>query len=94
VTGAAAGTIAATYIAATPLPVVTTNTLELRLAARYALSKEAGLRVGYRYQRMSSTDWAYDGMQFGGLAGVLPSNEVAPNYKVHTFSVAYSYAFR
>lgn len=93
VTGAPAGTVAAYYIAAQSLPVVVTNTIDLKLAGRYALSKQAALRVGYRYQHMSSSDWSFDGLGVGGLAGVLPTNEVAPSYSVHTVTVAYLYSF-
>jgi hypothetical protein len=42
---------------------------------------------------MSSSDWSYDGLQFGGLSGVLPTNELAPKYSVHTFVVSYIYTF-
>lgn len=94
VAGAPAGTIAAFYIPATSLPVVTTNTTELKLSTKYALNKESAVRVGYIYQYMKSSDWMYEGMQFGGLAGVLPTNEQAPNYTVHTIVVTYLYTFR
>ena len=85
---------AAYYISATPLPVVTTDTVEVKIAGRYALTKDSAVRVGYRYQHMTSTDWSLDGLQIGGLAGVLPTNETAPNYTVHTVSVSYQYSFR
>ena len=94
VTGAPAGTVAAYFIAASALPEVTTNTVDLKLAGRYTLSPSSAVRVGYRYQHMTSTDWAYDGLQYGGLAGVLPTNEFAPSYTVHTISVSYLYTFR
>jgi hypothetical protein len=94
VAGAPAGTVAAFYVPATALPVVTTNTVDLKLAGKYALNKDSAVRVGYRFQHMSSTDWAYDGLQFGGLSGVLPTNQVAPSYNVHTIMVSYLYMFR
>jgi len=94
VAGAPAGTVAAYYIAAQALPVVTTTTWDLNLSGKYALDKNAALRLGYRYQYMKSNDWSYDGMQPGGLSGVLPSYEQAPNFKVQTLSVAYLYSFR
>jgi MtrB/PioB family decaheme-associated outer membrane protein len=94
VAGAPAGTVAAFYIAATPLPDVTTKTVELRAGARYRLDEKRSVRVGYLYQHMRASDWAYDGLQTGGLAGVLPTFEQAPTYTVHTVSVAYLYSFR
>ena len=50
--------------------------------------------MGYTYQRLSSNDWIYDGMQLGGLAGVLPTLEQAPAYRVNTFTLSFIYAFR
>ncbi|WP_395700027.1 MtrB/PioB family decaheme-associated outer membrane protein [Aquabacterium sp.] len=94
VTGAAAGTVAAYYIAAAPLPLVKTQTTELQFGARFAIDKQQALRVGYRYQHMRSSDWAYDGLQFGGLSGVLPTNETAPSYTVHTVGLSWLYSFR
>jgi hypothetical protein len=94
VTGAPAGTVAAYYILATPMPDVKTKMTELRLGAKYRIDDSRTLRLGYMYQHMSSTDWIYDGMQAGGLAGVLPSFEQAPAYKVHTIAVSFIYAFR
>jgi MtrB/PioB family decaheme-associated outer membrane protein len=94
VAGAPAGTIAAYYIAAQDLPTVTTKTIDLRLNGLYTIDKQKSVRVGYGYQYMKAVDWAYDGMQFGGLAGGLPTNEQAPNYKVHTIAVAYIYTLR
>jgi hypothetical protein len=91
----AAGSTAAYYLAATALPTVTTNTTELKLSGQYTIDKSAAVRVGYTYQHMKAVDWAYDGMQVGGgLTGVLPTNEQAPNYTVHVVGVSYLYTFR
>jgi MtrB/PioB family decaheme-associated outer membrane protein len=94
VTGAAAGTVAAYYIAATPFADITTRTTELRAGLKYRIDDSRSLRAGYLYQHMKSSDWAYDGMQLGGLAGVLPTLEAAPSFTVHTVSVAYIFSFR
>jgi hypothetical protein len=94
VTGAPAGTVAAYYIAASALPVVTTNTIDLKMAGKFALSKDSAVRLGYRYQHLSSNDWSYDGLQYGGLAGVLPTSELAPSYTVHTITLTYLFTFR
>jgi MtrB/PioB family decaheme-associated outer membrane protein len=94
VAGAPAGTIAAYYIAATSLPTVKTDTLELKLNARYSLSKDTRIGVGYIWQHIKAEDWAYDGMQFGGLVGVLPTGERAPSFNVHTFMVTFIKSFQ
>ena len=94
VTGAAPGTTAAFYLPAAPLPTVRTTTTDVRLTARYAVAKDQRLGVGLLWQHMTSTDWAYDGRQLGGLSGVLPTLETAPSYNIATFSVSYSWLFR
>jgi MtrB/PioB family decaheme-associated outer membrane protein len=87
--GAAPTTIAAWFIPATPLPTVSTNSLELRLGGNYALGKGQSIRVAYAYLRMTSADWAYEGLQFGSLNTVLPSNEQPFNYSVNVIGVSY-----
>ena len=94
VAGAPAGTVAAFFIPASPLPTVKTDTIELKLGARYAVSKQQTVRVGYTFQHMTSTDWAYDALQFGGLAGGLPTNQQAFHFNVSTIAVAYIYSLR
>jgi len=93
VAGSTASTVAAYYISASATPVVKTNTVDFRLGGKYALSNASAVRLGYRYQHMSSSDWSYDGLQYGGLSGVLPTGEVAPNYTVHSFTLSYIYTF-
>jgi MtrB/PioB family decaheme-associated outer membrane protein len=91
--GAAPTTVAAYFIAATPFPTVTTDTAELRVSGRYNITKAQALHVVYTYMRMSSADWAYEGMQFGSMQGVLPSNEQPFNYSVHVVGVSYVLSF-
>ena len=93
--GAPAGTVAAYFIPATPLPIVTTNTLDLRLNAIYAVKAHQSLRIVYDYMRMRSADWMFDGMQIGAgtISGVLPSMETPFNYGVHVIGVSYLIAF-
>jgi hypothetical protein len=43
---------------------------------------------------MRSVDWAYEGLQAGGLAGVLPTFEQAPSYTVHTITLSYLVSFQ
>ena len=46
------------------------------------------------WQHMTSANWGYDGLQYGGLSGILPTNQVSPTFNVYTFAVAYIYSFR
>jgi MtrB/PioB family decaheme-associated outer membrane protein len=94
VAGAPAGTIAAFYVPASNLPTVSTNTVQLRLNGSYHIDKASSVRLGYGYARMKSNDYAYDGMQPGGLTAVLPSYESAPSYVVHLIAASYNYTFQ
>lgn len=91
-----AGSIASYYIAATALPAVTTDTVQLKLNSKYKVDKERTIRLSYMYSHMKAVDWAYSGMQVsgGGLTGVLPTNETAPAFTVHSVAVSYTYSFK
>lgn len=89
----AAGVPAAYYIPAADLPAVTTRTLDLRLMGRISLGKSGDMRLFYRYERMKSTDYSYDGMQFGTGTEQLPTNEQPWNYSVHVVGVSFGYRF-
>lgn len=87
------GGIANYYIAATPLPTVTTDTAELRVTGRYALDKKSSIRLSYGYSQTKAVDWSYDGYQFGTGTNYMPTNEQAPNFVVQTLGVAYTFSF-
>jgi MtrB/PioB family decaheme-associated outer membrane protein len=91
--GAPPTTIAAYFIPATALPTVFTNTYELRANGTYNLNTRQAVRVLYTYMRMRSADWSYEGMQFGSLSGVLPTNEQPFVYAVHVVAVSYVMSF-
>jgi hypothetical protein len=93
--GAPAGTIAAFFIPATSLPVVTTESFELRLHGTYLIVPHQSIHVVYAYLWMKSADWAYDGMQIGAgtVSGVLPTNETPFNYGIHVIGVSYVIGF-
>ena len=94
VSGVPANTVPAAYwIPASDLPTVTTNALELRITGKYTIDKASAVRVGYLLMRMKSTDYAYDGMQYGTMATVLPTNQQAPDYLVQSLGAAYIYSF-
>jgi hypothetical protein len=89
----APGVPAVLYIPAANLPPVTTRTIDLRLTGRVSISKSGDVRVFYEMQRMKSTDYAYDGMQFGTGTEQLPTLERAPDYTVHLVGVSFGYRF-
>lgn len=88
-----AGVPAIFYISAAALPTVTTNTVTLRLSGNYALDKASSVRVLYSYQHMTSTDYMYDGYQYGTGTNYLPTNQTAPNYTVNLIAVSYLRSF-
>ncbi len=93
VAGAPAGTVAAYFIAASPLPSVIDDVFQIRLNARYDLSKNSALGLTYLFADMYSSDYAYQGLQLGGLSGVLPSLQTSPSYVVHVIVLSYSARF-
>lgn len=86
-------TIAAFWIPAADLPEVKTETYQIALTGQYKLDVRSSLRGMYSYAHMSSNDYMYDGMQAGGLSGVLPSFEKAPSYSDHFVGLSYIYSF-
>jgi len=89
-----AGVPAAFFIPGAGLPSVTTKTFEVRLAAEYAINKASAIRGLYWYQHLNSTDFAYDGMQYGTITSVIPTNEVSPHYNVHVVGLSYIYRWQ
>lgn len=94
-TGAAAGTTAAFFIQAAPLPAVTTKMVEARLNSRITITGRQSVRLFYTYMHMKNVDWQYDAMQIGAatMSGVLPTNETAFNYNVHVLGAFYVFRF-
>ena len=87
------GQFAAYYIPATALPQITTNTVNLQMSGKYIVSKVSSVWASYNFMHMGSYDYAYNGMQVGGLATVLPTMEKAPSYNVHSVGASYIYSF-
>lgn len=89
----AAGVPAVFYISAAALPTVTTDTVTLGLSGNYALDKASSVRVIYSYSRLKSSDYLYDGYQYGTGTNYLPLNQQAPNYTVNLMAVSYLHRF-
>ena len=82
------------FIPASDLPEVSTQTDEIRFNAAYAIDKTSGVRFFYWYQRLKTTDFAYDGMQYGTITSVMPTSEKSPNYNLYVVGLAYTFRFR
>jgi MtrB/PioB family decaheme-associated outer membrane protein len=91
---ATAGEPGVFFIPAENLPRVSTDIIELGLKGEYRVNKSSAFRMLYSYQRLkSSSDFAYEGLQFGSQTGVAPTNERVPTYSVHAVGVSYVYRF-
>jgi hypothetical protein len=89
-----------------PLPDIKSNSEQLRLNAKYTVSKSSAVRFNYTMMHLSSDNYAYQGLQTGAatnctataVAGcysvLLPTNEKAPNYRVSVISATYIYSFQ
>jgi len=91
VSGRPAVVPAAFFIPAANLPDVKSNLAEFQITGQYALDKMSALRVFYWFQRLGSSDYAYDGMQYGTITSVMPTNQQSPSYNVSVFGVSYVY---
>jgi len=83
------GVPAVFFIPATDLPTVSTRTLELRLRAQYAVGKSSQINLLAAYERLRSSDFAYDGMQFGTGTEQLPTNERPFSYSLAVFGISF-----
>lgn len=81
------------FIPAGNMPTVETDTVELRLNGKYKINKSSTVQLAYSFLHMSSTDYAYDGMQIGTVTIVMPTSEKAPSYNVHAIGASYIYSF-
>ena len=77
------------FIPAEGMPTVTEKLLELQLVGQYTIDRRSMVRLFYGYQRLKVTDYMYEGMQFGSLTGIMPTNEQAPNYNVSVVGLSY-----
>jgi MtrB/PioB family decaheme-associated outer membrane protein len=76
------------------LPDITTKTIQLKLTGSYQLDKSSKVILGYIYQNMKSSDYFYNGLQYGYTPNTLmPSNEQSPNYAVNVVTASYIYNF-
>ncbi|KAA6462040.1 hypothetical protein DYQ86_10470 [Acidobacteria bacterium AB60] len=88
-----AGTQAIFFIPAQNYPVIRNDEVMVKPSATYVISKAASLQGFYWFQRLSPTDWRYQGLQAGNKLNFTPTNETVPNYDVHVGGLAFNWAF-
>jgi MtrB/PioB family decaheme-associated outer membrane protein len=87
------GTPAVFFIPASDYPLVRNDQISVVPSATYAISKSASLEGFYWYQRLMSSDWRYQGLQYGTKTNFLPTNEDAPSYEVHVAGLSLTWVF-
>lgn len=76
------------------LPVVESDSLQVRLAANYRLGNEASLRLAYLHSRLRGDDYALDLYGVGTVPRLLGTEERSPRHHGHAISIAYARQFR
>ncbi len=87
------GTPAVFYIPAVDYPLVRNDQISVVPSATYAISKSANLQGFYWYQRLMSSDWRYQGLQYGTKTNFVPTSEKTPSYEVHVAGLSLTWVF-
>lgn len=75
-------------------PDIQTKIVTLKINSSYQIDKDGKVAVIYVHQRMNSSDYFYNGEQYGYTPNrVMPTNLQAPNYAINAVAVSYSYTF-
>jgi hypothetical protein len=89
-----AGVPAVFFIPAASTPTAKNTLFEARLSGQYAIDRASAVRLTYWYQHLKSNDYIYDGLQFGSLTNVMPTNQQPFNYNVHVVGLSYVYRWQ
>ena len=76
-----------------PLPDLVSQIHSLGINGRYHLDDQTAINFGYRFQTLSTDDFALDGVGVDTIDQVLSLGESSPNYVAHVFGVSLSYRF-
>jgi hypothetical protein len=87
------GAAAVYFIAAQDYPVVRDDEITVWPTVQYEIEKRFTMRAFYLFQKMMSSDWGYQGTQFGTGTNYLPTLERAPNYAISAGGVSLVFAF-
>jgi MtrB/PioB family decaheme-associated outer membrane protein len=87
------GTPAVFYIPAADYPLVRNDQISVVPSATYTISKSANLQGFYWYQRLMSSDWRYQALQYGTKTNYLPTSEETPSYEVHVAGLSLTWVF-
>jgi MtrB/PioB family decaheme-associated outer membrane protein len=76
------------------LPNIQANVTQFKLSGVYTVNKSTKVALRYIRQELSSSDYYYNGYQYGfSPSGLMPTNQFAPNYKVDALAATLLYNF-
>lgn len=82
-----------TGTAEVPFPNNTVNYAALKLWSSYHINPRCTLRFEYAYERLSTLDWALDGVEPDTVSNVLALGVNSPRYQVNVIQMRFQYAF-
>jgi MtrB/PioB family decaheme-associated outer membrane protein len=76
------------------LPDIRSQFGQVKLKASYQVDKSSTVTVRYAYQKLTSSDFYFNGYQYGFTpATLIPTNQVAPSYKANALAVTLTHYF-
>jgi hypothetical protein len=83
------------YMTCGDLPDVKNTLTQFKLIGTYEVDKASKVALGYLFQRLHSTDYYYNGLQYGtSPTGLMPTNQKSGSYSLNAVSASYIYSFR
>jgi len=76
-----------------PFPDNTVNYGAVKLWSGYRINKRMSIHVQYAYERLSSADWALNGVEPDTISNVLALGVQSPRYRVNVFGASFQYDF-
>jgi MtrB/PioB family decaheme-associated outer membrane protein len=77
------------------LPAIRNSMYQFKLTGTYQVDKTSQVALGYVYRRLSSTDYFYNGYQYGFTGNtLLPTNQQPDSYSVNLVAATYTYNFK
>lgn len=86
---------AATTLTCGSAPDIASKLTQFKLTGTYKVDKKSSVRLAYIYQKLSSTDYFYNGYQYTySPTGVMPTNQQSGSYTVNAVAASYIYSFK
>lgn len=77
------------------LPVIRNRTIQFKFTGQYHLDKNSLVAMGYLFQQLKSTDYYFNGLQYGSTpSNLMPTNQQPASYVVNVISASYIYNFK